>query len=195
MGHSSCGDGWECSLMDTLHKTGVCYQGRRENGHWVDKGLTLYSPCALREAMSGCAALLLSCGHWFPSACRKDRSPACARLMQENAPPPHTGPESCQAGEETVSARSLSPEGDARQLPLSQASLVLSLGRTAPAHPGGPEPNFRHTPEVHAARSTASQQEIVAICPCPLPRPGDWGRRGDVQPAFGCAFYSRERVH
>lgn len=145
--------------------------------------------------MSSCAALLLSCGHWFPSACRKDRSPASTHLMQENAPPPRTGPDSCQAGEETVSARSLSPECDARQLPVSQASLVLSLGRTMPAHPGGPEPNFRHTPEVHAARSTASQQAIVVICPCPLPRLGGGRRRGDAQPTFGCALYSRERVH
>ena len=45
---------------------------------------------------------------------------------------------------EMVSARSLSPEDDARQLPLSQASLVFSLGRTLPAQ-GGPKPSFRCT--------------------------------------------------
>lgn len=85
---------------------------------------------------------------------------------------------------EMVSARSLSPEDDARQLPLSQASLVFSLGRTLPAQ-GRPKPSFRRT-SLGARCFPAGASGFVLVF---------HSTREDPQPIFGYAVYSRERVH
>lgn len=76
-----------------------------------------------------------------------------AHLIPENTSPPHTGADSRQAGGDRCYLQIVSPEEDAGQVnlqpALNEASLVLSLERTMPAHLQGPKPSSRHPPTHH----------------------------------------------
>ena len=163
--------------MANSHKTGLCLPreeiGRTAHLRWEKPGL------AAQLSPSYTDFLCLQRGQVL---CK------CSLDPRERPTSPHKTRLLPSWWREMVSAQSLSPEDDARQLPLSQASLVFSLGRTLPAQ-GGPKPSFRCT-------SLGTRCFLAGASGFVLIVHSTQGRRwGDPQPIFRYALYSRKRVH